>query len=265
MHSTTHVPLTSCGSTIFLQSVYWQSLCIWIVSYPDLGGGSGHETSAWRTENHSSVTQSERSAPKWTLYICWLVCGGDFIPRLLPRSWGGAWEWGSTMSIILTTLLYNRCLLAPWSSCNHSLISPSKETPLDVGRLWYWETIRKRLAILWHRFSNGFHFLDHVALCCTGKFGSVYLAREKKSKFVVALKVNTPVSYQDYLRWSLGMRLFVLGLISRSTRNSVILKISSSLSYSRVAHHTRLGCCLVLHRLTLRELSNQGPNTKQAL
>ena len=107
-------------------------------------------------------------------------------------------------------------------------------------------------------------FPDHVALCCTGKFGSVYLAREKKSKFVVALKVNTPVSYQDCLRWSLGMRLFVLSLTSRSTCNSVILEISSLLSYSKVTHHARLGCCLILHRLTLRELSSQGPNTKQA-
>ena len=93
-------------------------------------------------ENHSSVTQSERMN----------------IVYMLACVWWWPHSQAPSMSIILTTLLYNRCLLAPWSSCNHSLISPSKETPLDVGRLWYWETIRKRLAILWHHFPNGFHF-----------------------------------------------------------------------------------------------------------
>ena len=33
-------------------------------------------------------------------------------------------------------------------------------------------------------------FLFFFCVCAPGKFGSVYLAREKKSKFVVALKVG---------------------------------------------------------------------------
>jgi len=89
-------------------------------------------------------------------------------------------NWTNLWAVVMSREVFTYLLLSFW-----------KETSLDVGGFWYWKTIRKRLA-----FYNIVYITEgnRQWICsCTGKFGSVYLAREKKSKFVVALKVcSTP-------------------------------------------------------------------------
>lgn len=73
-----------------------------------------------------------------------------------------------------------------------------------------------------------------------GKFGNVYLAREKKSKFVVALKVSSPSPGQpaQACQYSSSTRKSRLGLILRVPPLMQVL-FKSQLAQSNVEHQLR--------------------------